>query len=229
MTHLIVGGTSGIGLNLARRFLEDDPKVVVAGRRTPDSLSVVPLDIDHTFRFIDDLDYIVKTYSPFETVVYNPGFRQMGRIDELSDDDIIKMGNVGFTACALLMSRVMRAQESLPLLVAVTSTSEFTPRERESVYSGTKRGLGGFVRSLSRDERIRKTLVVAPAGTKTAFWFGSDQDTSSYLEASWVADQIKTLLADEYRFRYAHILRDPPRVDIVETEYWPDAEIDETE
>lgn len=219
MTHLIVGGTSGLGRELANRIIGSGGPVLVTGREDRGGVPMFYLDIDETTEYLkDDLDDLVFNNGPFKTVVYNPGYFQYGRIDDLTDHNILKMGNVGLIACALLMRRVMTNQDSLPLFIVVTSTSQFIPREFEPMYTAVKSGLAMFAHSLSRDQRISKTLVVAPAGMKTRFWRDTDQDTTSFLDESWVADQIDILLTEQYRYRYAQIHRNPPSVKIIETE-----------
>ena len=218
MTALIVGGTSGLGLALARLLLATHEQVIITGRNNPQEpkIQYKQLILGPDNNFLLPIDRIVGTHD-FDTVVYNPGFYQEGHINELSDKDILNMTNVGFLAAALLMQRIMKKQDALSCFIAITSTSQWIPREFEPVYTAVKAGLGMFANSLSLDPRIKKTCVVAPSGMKTQFWEGTDRDTSSMLDPQWVAQQIITLCADTFKYRYAHILRGPTRIEIVET------------
>ncbi|MFT5897223.1 MAG: short-subunit dehydrogenase, partial [bacterium] len=101
-------------------------------------------------------------------------------------------------------------------VILVTSSSEYTPRELESVYCATKAGLGMFGASLVRDKKIGKVLVVAPSGMKSTFWRDSDAHVGGMLEAQWVAKQIVELSSGAFKYKYAKILRNPERVEVEE-------------
>lgn len=217
MNALVVGGTSGLGLELAKLLKANHDHVIITGRTNPKQSGLdfreVPLSLNAGSA---RLNWIVDDNPRFDMVVYNPGFYQEGHISDLTSDQILEMVNVGFLAAVLLMQRVMKKQDYLPCFVAVTSTSQFIPREFEPVYTAVKAALGMFANSLSLDPRIGKILVAAPAGMKTNFWAGTDKDTSGMLDPAWVAEQIIKLLEEDFKYKYARILRGPARVEIVE-------------
>ena len=56
---------------------------------------------------------------------------------------------------------------------------------------------------------------------RTNFWDGRelpDAELKTYNDPAWVAEQVMELRKDSYSYRFAKILRDPPSVEIVETE-----------
>ena len=69
--------------------------------------------------------------------------------------------------------------------------------------------------SLSYDNGIGKVLVVAPSGIQTPFW-KKGEDISEYLDPKWVAEQVVELSSGPFKYRYAKILRNPNKVEIVE-------------
>ena len=87
------------------------------------------------------------------------------------------------------------------------------------MYTSTKSGLGMLRASLSLDKEIGKVLVVAPSGIKTPFWERTKHsiETKDFLEPIWVAERIIELSSGPFKYRFAKILRSPPRVEIVET------------
>jgi len=80
-----------------------------------------------------------------------------------------------------------------------------------------KAGLGHFSHSVSLDPHVTKTLVAGPAGMATRFWDADKRDMSTMLDPEWTAEQIVRLYEDQFTYRFARILRDPPRVEITET------------
>ena len=84
MKALVIGGTSGLGLELAKLLKDNHDEVVITGRTDPkqEGLKFAQLNIDSEQEFSLPLQWVVDDNAPFETVVYNPGFYQEGRISE---------------------------------------------------------------------------------------------------------------------------------------------------
>jgi len=126
------------------------------------------------------------------------------------------MVNVGLLAPMMMVQRLKR-RSSFPLKVMlVTSSSQYTPREREPAYCSVKAGLGMLGACLVRDRGLGKVLVAAPSGMRTPFWDGTDEDTETMLDPKWVADQIVELSGGAFKYKSAKILRNPARVEVVE-------------
>jgi short-subunit dehydrogenase len=150
------------------------------------------------------------------TLIYAAGYYQEGQIDKLNDDQILEMIKVGLTAPALLIQRLKNNPGKPLKIMLITSSSQYTPRELEPMYTAVKSGLAMLGASLSLDPSIGKVLVIAPSGMQTPFW-DDNKDTSEYLNPKWVAEQIVELSSGPFKYRYAKILRSPQRVEIVET------------
>ena len=225
MTTLIIGGNSGLGLELGKLLLQRNEHVYVTGRSvkdTPTGLTFVELNITHDLAKLKrDLSEMVLKLPAVDMLVYAAGFIENGHISELSDDHLVQMVNVGMTAPAFLLQRILQKQGNLAGFIAVTSTSQWRPRELEPMYTGVKAGLAMLAQSVSLDPQVRKTLVVGPAGMNTNFFAGSDRETSGFLSPELVAEQVLSLWDDAYTYRLARILRAPvpeaERVQVIET------------
>ena len=217
---LIVGGTSGVGLELAKMYHKLGHTVIIAGRKNPDVESITYVNFvisANTHQTIENLDIMLDTLPNIHTLIYAAGFYQEGHIDNLKDTDILQMINVGLLVPTLLVQR-LKNNEGKPLAVMlITSSSQYTPREFEPVYTATKAGLGMLGDSVSLDPDIGKVLVAAPSGMKTPFWESHNKDTSEFLDPSWVAEQIIDVSNGPFKYRYAHILKNPSRVEIIQT------------
>lgn len=217
---LIVGGSSGVGLELARHYVEDGHTVCVTGRQKPvlpgaqfESFSITA-DAD---KLGHDIDTLLTRFTSINTLIYAAGFRQRGLINELDDAAIKQMINVGLLAPTLMVQR-LKNQLDMPLkLMLITSSSQYTARELEPVYCAVKAGIGMLGASLVKDKQLGKVLVAAPSGINTPFWDGSSEDTSSMLDAKWVSDKIIELSSGVFKYKYAKILRNPARVEIQAT------------
>jgi len=216
-TAVIVGGSSGLGLELGH-LLSKTHQVFVTGRRNPKQNSVAFISLELGVGNLgDNLDKFINDLPSINILVYAAGFYQEGKIDELSDDDIRKMENIGLLAPILLTQRIMKKQDALAGFVAITSTSQWTPRLLESPYTAVKAGLAMFANSLSLDPRIGKVLVAGPAGMATRFWENNPRDMSKMLDPKWVAEQILGLYGENFKYKFTRIMRDPARVEVVET------------
>jgi NAD(P)-dependent dehydrogenase (short-subunit alcohol dehydrogenase family) len=219
-TILIVGGSSGIGLELARHYIANGHRVCITGRRDPNLPGALFFQLligASADVLIPAINELVAAFPGVQTLVYAAGFLQRGSIETLSDDALLTMTNVGLVAPMMLASRLKLLAPTPLKLMLITSSSQYTPRAQEPAYAATKAGLGMLGASLVRDAGIGKVLVAAPSGIHTPFWRGTDEDTTSMLDPVWVANQIVELSGGAFKYRYAKILRNPARVDVVET------------
>lgn len=217
---LIIGGTSGVGLELAQHYVTDGHTVCITGRRNPnlEGAQFEQLSISaNAEQLSSDIDTVLTQFEGINTLIYAAGFRQRGLIDELSDDAIKQMLNVGLLAPTLLVQRLKNKLATPLKVMLITSSSQYTARKLEPVYCAVKSGLGMFGESLVKDSQIGKVLVAAPSGIDTAFWHGSDEDNRTMLDATWVCDKIVELSSGVFKYKYAKILRNPARVEIQET------------
>lgn len=216
-TALIIGGSSGLGLEMAR-LLSINCKVIITGRKDPKKSGVrfKELVLDKA-SLSADLDAFVAELPSIDLLVYAAGFFQEGILSDLSDTDIEKMNRVGLLAPALLLQRLLKKQGGLSGFIAITSTSQWTPRVLEPMYTAVKAGLGMLSNSLSLDERVGKVMVVGPAGMQTRFWESDERDTSNMLDPAWVAQEALAAWKDDFKYKFLRALRNPSRVEIVET------------
>lgn len=218
MNALIIGGTSGLGLELARNLQTPECEIYVTGRRDPadSSLHYESLDLS-TPNLPQRLGELVVGLPEIHTLVYAAGYFQEGRITDLTETQIEEMINVGGRGLIYAVQALLEKQNKLDELVTITSTSQWTPRKLEPVYNFAKAGAAHFSNAITEDGRVNKVLVAGPAGMNTAFWEGTDHDTDTMLDPVWVANEIMSLREDEYSYRFAKILREPARVEVIET------------
>jgi short-subunit dehydrogenase len=218
MNTLIIGGSSGLGLELARDFLATGSSVTVTGRRELNETGVQYEHFDLAAPNLPErIGELTMKLPEVDTLVYAAGYYQEGRITDLSEQQIEEMIDVCGRGLVYFVRAILQKQGKLKELITITSTSQWTPRALEPVYNFAKAAAGHFSNAMAEDGRVGKVLVAGPAGMQTAFWDGLDKDTSSMLEPDWVAKEVMTLRDDDYTYRFAKIMRDPARVEIVET------------
>jgi len=216
-TALIIGGSSGLGLELAKQL--SDYKVIITGRVDPKAkIKFIKLDLSRG-NLSKKIDAVLSKMKQIDLFIYCAGFLRESNIDQLTEAEIVAMNNVGLVSPELFIKKILNRQNELETFIAITSTAQFFPKEKQSTYTAVKSGLGMFCNSVSMDPKIKRTLVIAAGGMKTPFWKDNKEiDLKTYLEPKWVAE--KTL--DFYRthhFKYllVKILRNPPRIEIAES------------
>lgn len=201
---LIVGGTSGVGLELAWHYVADGHTVAVTGRTPVDvpGASVHEFNVtDDRVRLAGDMDHLLAQVPVVHTLIYCEELRQTGRIESLDDDDICASLNIGLLAPAMLIQRLKRRSDWPLKTMLVTSNAQHTPLELEPVHSATQAGLGMFGASLVRDKALGKVLVTA---------------VDEGLETLWVAQQIVELSSGSFKYKSAKLLSDPAQVEVIE-------------
>lgn len=218
MMVLIAGGSSGLGLTLAKEFANDGNTVIVTGRTNPkvkfarfEKLDLAQKDLSKA------IDLFVSDLPKVDRLVYAAGFYQEGRVTDLSAEQIENMVQVAGTGLIYFMRSLLRKQGRLDELVTITSTSQWTPRQKEPIYNFAKAGIGHFSNAMAEDGRVGKVLVVGPAGMRTVFWDDVKRhDLDKMLDKAWVAEQIIKALSGKYTYKFIRVLRQPTRVEEAE-------------
>jgi len=207
VNSLIVGGTSGLGLELARNMSTEGSQVFVTGRKDPNvdfaEYKEFDLSVGNLPKRIGEF---VTKLPTINTLVYAAGFYQEGRITDLTDEQVDEMIDVGGRGLIFFTKKILEKQNKLDELIAITSTSQWTPRELETTYNFVKAGAKHYAHGQSLDRRVGKTLVVGPSGMKSGFWKKTVKDTSSMMEPSWVAEQIMELRKLDGNYNFAKVL-----------------------
>ncbi len=219
MSALVVGGTSGLGLEIAKELHSAGGEVYVTGRRELDEPGLNYEKFDLAAPDLPQrVGELVMRLPEISTLVYAAGYFQEGRVTDLSEQQIEEMIDVGGRGLIYFVKALLDKQGSLDELVTITSTSQWTPRKLEPIYNFAKAGAAHFSNSVAEDGRVGKVLVAGPAGMNTAFWDGIERDDlDKMLDPAWVANEVIKLRQDDYKYRFAKIMRQPARVEIVET------------
>ena len=177
-TILVTGGASGIGLALAKRFLEHGNKVIICGRRE-DKLSEVKsavpgivthaCDVGEARSRKDLVDWLVNEHPNINVLVNNAGIQR--RIDlktaeawEKTRSEIEINLDAPIHLTQLLYSNLDKQRSAA--ILNVTSGLSFMPLANVPVYCATKAALHSFTLSLRwqlRDTHVKVVEIIPPA------------------------------------------------------------------
>jgi short-subunit dehydrogenase involved in D-alanine esterification of teichoic acids len=158
---LITGGSSGIGLALARRFVQLGNEVIITGRDA-DKLQQAQAELPtlHTFRGdlscpkdLDGLVHYVEQHHPSLNVLINNASVQYNYEFGAEPNALYK---VDYEVRTNLMAPLKLITLLLPLLTAnadpaivnVSSALGFVPKASAPVYDATKAGIHAFTKAL---------------------------------------------------------------------------------
>jgi uncharacterized oxidoreductase len=152
-TVLIVGGTSGIGLGLARRFAEAGSTVIVGGRdtRKVDDLETVRVDVTDAASVLAARDRVLDAHPDLDVVVTMAGV--------LLQEDLRDPAHFGVAASTIevnLLGTIRVLDAFTPHLIArgagdimtVTSGIGFLPFPLMPTYGASKAGVHAYTESL---------------------------------------------------------------------------------
>ena len=185
-TILITGGTSGIGLELAKRLVERGNTVIVTGRekqkleaarRTAPGIQGFISDVSDPAAIASLSAMVLGQFPALDTLINNAGIMRNLKFSGTRDlEDITR--EIGIN----LSGPIRMIQQFLPhlktrrdaLIINVSSGLAFIPFPAAPVYSATKAALHSFSQSLRVQLKGTNVTVVelAPPGVETPLFRG---------------------------------------------------------
>jgi NAD(P)-dependent dehydrogenase (short-subunit alcohol dehydrogenase family) len=179
---LLIGGASGIGLAIARRFTAEGAQVYFTGRRQAD-LDAAQASIDgdaHPVRADagnpEDLQSVVDTVARqagrIDVLIVNAGFSEAGAVGEITEEHFDRIVGVNLRALLFVVQASLPLMKSGATIVLVGSIAGHLGTEGYSVYGATKAGVRALARTWTTELAPRgiRVNVVSPGPTDTAMF-----------------------------------------------------------
>ena len=180
-TILITGGTSGIGLAFAKKFLELNNKVIICGRREDrlkkikESYSEIETrvcDVQLKEERISLAEWVIENFPEMNVLINNAGIQLLADLTkEIDVGRVYKEIEVNLIApvhlSSLFSQHLEREKESA--IINVSSGLAYTPLAAVPIYCATKAAIHSFTLSLRhqlRDTGI-KVFEIAPPSVDT--------------------------------------------------------------
>ncbi|MFI6326299.1 SDR family NAD(P)-dependent oxidoreductase [Nonomuraea sp. NPDC050556] len=171
---LVTGGSSGMGLAVARRLLAEGAQVIVTGRDKArldalDGVLAVPGDVSN----LSDLDTLMSTiserYGRLDVVFANAGVAAFGPLGETGEAEFDRVMDINVKGVFFTL------QKALPLLsdgAAIVINASWTLHRGmpgASLYAATKAAVHSLARTLAADLAARRIRVnsVSPGYIET--------------------------------------------------------------
>src|SRR2546425_691321 len=176
---VITGGSSGIGLATAQRFVAEGAYVYIIRRRQSEldaavrqigkNVTAVQGDVSQ----LADLDRLYATvkrqHGRIDIVFANAGVVEVASLGEISEAHFDKMFNINVKGLLFTVQKALPLLQDGGSIILTASTASIKAVPGLSVYSATKAAIRSFARSWTLDLKARKVRVnaVSPGPTNT--------------------------------------------------------------
>lgn len=185
-TVLITGGTSGIGLELAKQLMQRENRVIVTGRdatkldavkRELPAADMVQSDVSDPLAIAELHTSVLARFPALDTLINNAGIMRNVRLDQWRGlNDITREIDINLSGPVRMVQQFLPHLKSRgsALIVNVSSGLAFIPLPMSPVYSATKAAIHSYTQSLRIQLEGSGVTVVelAPPATETPLFRG---------------------------------------------------------
>ncbi len=214
---LITGGSSGIGLAIARMLKDEGFELTLASRRpekvegaaTELAALAIPADVSKEEDCRRVVDEHLARHGTLDVLVNSAGVGIGGTIDDLPAKHVDLQLDVNLRGLLLVTAAALPSlRESHGLIVNLASVAGTIPAPELPVYAATKAAVISFTRSLNAGEEehgVRATaLSPGFVDTPMAQWSGLRPD--EMIRPEDCAEVVRTLLRLSPRARIPHVV-----------------------
>lgn len=199
-TALVTGGSSGIGLAIARRFVQEGAQVFITGRRQSqlDEATVAigarvtaiqgdvtrAVDLERLFATID------TTGRKLDILVTSSGIAEYATLEETTQEHVDAAFALNVSAMVFTVQHALRRMSTGSTIVLVGSIAGSIGNPGYGTYSATKAAVRSYARTWTRE--------LAPRGIRVNTLSPGPTDTPMLDKAS---DEVKTSMGNQIPFK----------------------------
>jgi NAD(P)-dependent dehydrogenase (short-subunit alcohol dehydrogenase family) len=181
---IITGGSSGIGLATAKRFVEEGAYVFIMGRRQSEldrakaeigkNITTVRGDVSR----LEDLDALYKKVAAekkrVDIVVASAGFVEFGFLTSATPEHFDRTFNINARGVFFTVQKALPLLNTGGSIILVSSGAHLKGVPGHSVYGAAKAALRSFARSWAMELKDRQIRVntLSPGATDTPMFGG---------------------------------------------------------
>lgn len=201
---LLTGGSSGIGLEVARQLMDKGARIYAASRRigTPQKAmqgdgEIIPirLDINSEEDTKRAIDHILQENQRLDAVICNAGNGIAGAVEDTSADEVRYQLETNFFGTVKTVSACLPVfrKQGYGKIMSTSSVAAIVPIPYQAFYSAGKSALLIFMQALSLEVKPFgiQCCTVLPGDTKTEFTSARKYTASCQLPDSAYAARMK--------------------------------------
>jgi NAD(P)-dependent dehydrogenase (short-subunit alcohol dehydrogenase family) len=153
----VTGGSTGIGLAIARRFAAEGATVYLTGRHKTELDAAVEaigeraIGVESDVSKLDDLDRLFAAIEArsgrLDVVVANAGVAELARLGEITEEHYNKIFDINVKGTLFTVQKALSLLPDGASVIVLSSTNASTGVEAMSVYSATKAADRNFART----------------------------------------------------------------------------------
>lgn len=169
MNILIIGGSDGIGLHLAKYYKSIGANVAIVGRSNknlPDSLKdfFISADVSHDMGIDNLFKEHFTVLTNLDTLVYTPGYYRNLTFNELSEREYLEHFEVNNFAFFKILKRVMKkdftGSGQLKTIIYISSLASLRIFKNSLAYSTSKSSTNHLIDLLRIDPAFKNVNLV---------------------------------------------------------------------
>jgi len=173
---LIVGASSGIGCECAKKLIKNGDTVYNCSRREcpAEGVKNLMLDIVNTQDIKNCVDTVIDHEKRLDIVINSAGFSMAAPVEYVREEDYRYLFDVNFFGSIELIRAVLPHMKLAGgKIILISSLAGLTPIPYDPYYSASKAALNIFAESLSFELEKQRIYITSlmPGGTKTDFTF----------------------------------------------------------
>ncbi|KNH35565.1 SDR family NAD(P)-dependent oxidoreductase [Pantoea vagans] len=191
---LVTGGSSGIGLAVARRFVQEGARVFITGRREAQlaeavariggEVEAIAGDITHT----SDLERLFETLNVragrLDILVNSSGVSEPASLEETTEEHLDRIFDLNVRAMVLTVQHAVRLMGEGSSIVLVGSIAGSIANPGYAAYSASKAAVRSYARTWNSE--------LAPRGIRVNTLSPGPTDTPMFSQAS---DEVRQTLS----------------------------------
>jgi NAD(P)-dependent dehydrogenase (short-subunit alcohol dehydrogenase family) len=199
-TALITGGSSGIGLAIARRFVQEGAQVFITGRRQSQldeavaAIGARVTAIQGDVTRADDLERLFATIDTagrkLDILVTSSGIAEYATLEETTQEHVDAAFALNVSAMVFTVQHALRRMNTGGAIVLVGSIAGSIGNPGYGTYSATKAAVRSYARTWTRE--------LAPRGIRVNTLSPGPTDTPMLAKAS---DEVKTAMGNQIPFK----------------------------
>ena len=168
---VITGGSSGIGLGIAKLFASEGAKVAITGRnkealdKAVTEIGSDAFAIQGDVSSLNELDKVYKAveqkFGKIDTLVANAGVYVLAPLEDFTEEMFDKVSDINFKGVFFTVQRALPFLKDSASVILISSTVNGKGIPNHAAYSATKAAVRSLARSFSADLLGRKIRVNA--------------------------------------------------------------------
>ncbi len=198
MYSLITGGSSGLGLSIAKALVTKGESVIITGRskdklnnaenalkhlNSSVSIHTIAVDLSNEAGVKNMFDTLAQSALLIKNLFNIAGSGYYGDLNTISKNDIMTVLNNNLISLMLVTIHGLCYFEKHPAkrhkVVSILSTAALKGKAKETIYNASKFGAKGFLLSVEDEVKDKNVDIIRvyPGGMTTPFW---DNSPSGY-------------------------------------------------